>query len=91
MDIKSLNITIYGQVQGVGFRYFIKSVAQEEKISGLARNQADGAVYIEAEGTAPALQNFLDKCKKGPASAEIKDVYVVSGLVKNYSDFRIAL
>ncbi|PWB38562.1 MAG: acylphosphatase [Parcubacteria group bacterium] len=91
MDIKAVNITIYGQVQGVGFRYYLKSIAQQERVGGFARNQADGSVYIEAEGTPLAVDSFLAQCKKGPSSAQIKDVYVVPGQVKNYADFRIAL
>ena len=84
-------ITIRGQVQGVGFRFFLKKIADDLGICGAAHNQQDGSVYIEAEALPDTLQSFVDKCRQGPASAEIKELYALEGELKNYHDFRIAL
>ena len=43
-------ITISGKVQGVFFRQFTQGIAEELGITGFARNQADGSVYIVADG-----------------------------------------
>lgn len=91
VEKKHLMITIQGQVQGVGFRFFLKKIADDLGICGSARNQEDGSLYIEAEASAETLQSFIDKCRQGPASAQIKELYTLEGELKNYSDFRIAL
>lgn len=51
-------IVVRGIVQGVGFRPFIYSLAHRCGLTGLVRNDADG-VYIEAEGPADTLDDFL--------------------------------
>lgn len=48
-----------GKVQGVGFRYTTKSVAQGFEVTGEVRNLADGRVELVAEGRRAELQEFL--------------------------------
>ena len=87
---KHLKIKIYGQVQGVLFRYTAKEKADELAIYGFARNEDDGTVYIEAEGEEDALEIFLDWCNAGPFSAKVVKVERTEGEVKNFSDFKNA-
>jgi len=47
-----------GIVQGVGFRYFVRSCALKNNIKGLVRNLQDGSVEIFAEGEEVDLSNF---------------------------------
>src|SRR6185295_12554391 len=47
-----------GRVQGVGFRYFVRTLARELKLAGRVWNRADGAVEVEAAGAEPALAEF---------------------------------
>jgi acylphosphatase len=84
------NIRITGRVQGVGFRYSAKQVARELGIKGYIRNLPDGAVYIEAEGTLPRLEDFIAWCNDGPPRAVIQFVDVYDGEVLNYQDFKVA-
>ena len=53
-------MTIYyaGHVQGVGFRYAAKSVAQGYEVSGQVRNLEDGRVELVAEGQKTELEAF---------------------------------
>ena len=44
-----------GRVQGVGFRWFVKTTAQALAISGWVCNLKDGSVEIEAQGSPGAL------------------------------------
>ena len=53
-----LNIFYSGRVQGVGFRYTVKTVAAGFEITGLVRNLADGRVELIAEGTREELETF---------------------------------
>jgi acylphosphatase len=63
-------------VQGVGFRYFAESNARRLGLEGYVRNRHDGAVEVEAEGDAPALERFLDLLRQGPRMARVEDVRV---------------
>jgi acylphosphatase len=47
-----------GQVQGVGFRYTVKTVAAGFEVSGMVRNLPDGSVELVAEGSADELNAF---------------------------------
>ncbi len=41
---------IYGQVQGVGFRFFTRRKAIQLNLTGSVRNLADGSVEVVAQG-----------------------------------------
>jgi acylphosphatase len=50
---------IYGQVQGVGFRYRAKYAAQTLDLVGWVENQDDGSVEMEAQGLPENIQQLL--------------------------------
>ncbi|MBU1999217.1 MAG: acylphosphatase [Candidatus Omnitrophota bacterium] len=58
---KQLHIYISGQVQGVGFRYTAREIADETGICGWVANLRDGRVEIVAEAEEDALKSFLVK------------------------------
>ncbi|NQU33286.1 MAG: acylphosphatase [Bacteroidetes bacterium] len=66
MTRAAATISVYGKVQGVGFRYHTSKKAAEFNISGFVRNKPDGSVYIEAEGEEIDLLAFIDWCEVGP-------------------------
>ena len=49
-----------GRVQGVGFRYTARQLADEFPVTGYVRNLADGSVELVAEGEAEQVEAFLD-------------------------------
>jgi acylphosphatase len=49
-----------GDVQGVGFRYTARRLAEGRAVSGFVRNLADGRVELAAEGPEEAVAAFLD-------------------------------
>ena len=65
-----------GDVQGVGFRYFAEAHARRLGLEGYVRNRYDGAVEVEAEGGANALERLLELLRKGPRMARVQDVQV---------------
>ncbi len=84
-----LNITVTGQVQGVFFRGSTKAVADQLGVKGQISNEADGSVFIEAEGDKVALEMFLDWCKEGPEHARVISVVSHEGELKNYRNFEV--
>ena len=48
-----------GHVQGVGFRYTARQIAQPFAVSGYVRNLPDGRVELVAEGEPGELDRFL--------------------------------
>jgi acylphosphatase len=54
------HVYYYGTVQGVGFRYTARRLAQEQGIAGFVRNLADGRVELAAEGEPAAVGAYLD-------------------------------
>ncbi|PLX26026.1 acylphosphatase [Candidatus Parcubacteria bacterium] len=91
MEEKHLDIKIFGKVQGVGFREFIKERAIEFGINGTVRNNEKGYVEVEAEGEEDSLSNFVEECRKGSNWAEVIDVKTEDGKMKNYSSFSIMM
>jgi acylphosphatase len=87
--MKHLNISISGHVQGVGFRYSARSMADFIGIKGFVRNMPDESVYIEAEGDEKQLKQFVDWCHNGPAHARVKNVAVLPGEVKVFDEFEV--
>lgn len=86
---KNIIIRVYGRVQGVGFRYYTREMALKSWITGYVSNEADGSVYIEAEGAQEHLDVFIRLCKAGPARAIVTDFRKFEGTLMNYSSFRI--
>jgi acylphosphatase len=74
-DAACLSATVYGRVQGVYFRYFVRNVARKLELKGYVRNLASGdALEIKAEGEKPQLNRLLEELKTGPPGASVKRV-----------------
>lgn len=52
-------IVFYGRVQGVGFRYKAKYLAQSLELTGWARNEYDGTVTLEIQGREALINKLL--------------------------------
>ncbi len=87
--MRHVNLKVSGLVQGVFFRASAKEVADNLNLKGLARNEADGSVYIEIEGDENSLEEFIDWCKVGPKFAKIEDIKIKEGRIKNFKEFLI--
>jgi len=86
---KHFNLKIFGRVQGVSFRYFVKKQADDLGVCGFVRNLTDGSVYIEAEGSEENLNKFRQFCEKGNAWSKVRDVNFEEAGIKNFTDFDI--
>ena len=82
-DRRRLNIFYSGRVQGVGFRYAVKTVAAGFEISGLVRNLPDGRVELTAEGTREELEAFRTAIRNEGLAGFIRDEAVTWGETQN--------
>jgi len=73
-EILTVNLTISGKVQGVGFRYFVLRQAQELGITGWVSNKPNGDVEALAQGEKADLEQFVAKVKEGPSFSSVEDV-----------------
>ena len=87
---KHLDIQVYGRVQGVSFRAYTQEKAESLGLAGFVCNEADGSVYIEAEGAEPELAEFVRWLHQGPPMAQVTRVERSEGALQSLYDFRIA-
>jgi acylphosphatase len=58
MKRSRMHIFYSGNVQGVGFRYTVKTVAAGFEVVGIVRNLIDGRVELIGEGSREELEAF---------------------------------
>jgi acylphosphatase len=73
-DLRALQLTIDGRVQGVGFRWFARSVGRELGVTGRVRNLPDGRVEVRAAGDPASLAVFVDRMREGPPAGRVSDI-----------------
>ena len=83
------HIFISGMVQGVSFRYFIKSNAQKFGLTGWVRNTEDGGVEAVLCGEKERIEEMIGLCKKGPMLAVVKQVGFEWEEGEAFTDFTI--
>jgi len=60
MDTGAVELTIYGEVQRVGYRRVVEKAAKRLKITGYVQNLKDGTVRVVAEGPTEQLKQFIE-------------------------------
>ena len=64
------------RVQGIGFRYTLQDIANNQKVWGWVKNLDDSRVEVVAEAEEETLNNFLQQINQHFAQY-IKDVNIV--------------
>jgi len=67
---------VEGRVQGVGFRFFVRSRAEDLHLTGSVRNMPNQSVRVEAEGPRGALEALIEDLRTGPLGARVDRVDV---------------
>lgn len=81
---------ISGNVQGVGYRYFVQRSAAKHQIRGFVANLADGRVEVLAEATESSIADFKNDLAAGPTYSRVSQVEeLVVEPSGRYSNFRI--
>ncbi len=68
------HLLVRGRVQGVGFRWFLRQTAEQMGLTGWARNNPDGTVEVEVQGTSGSLKEFLGSVRTGHPYARVDAV-----------------
>ena len=76
MSSERLHGIVKGDVQGVGFRYFLIRRAQALGLEGWVTNRDDGAVEFVAEGRRTDLEQLERAAREGPRMARVATVEV---------------
>ena len=79
-----------GRVQGVGFRFFVQTEAKKCHVTGWVKNESDGSVTMEIQGTPEQLAELEARIKRGNGFAKVnkfdsEDI----AIVQNESQFGI--
>jgi len=88
--MKQVRLNIYGDVQGVGFRFFVKQQARLLGLKGFVRNERD-FVEVVAQGPDFKADDFVRKCKRGPIMSTVKKVEVAEEPLSELGDFEIMI
>lgn len=70
---RRMQVYYSGSVQGVGFRYSVKSVATGFEVAGTVRNLPDGRVELIAEGDKGELESFRQAIRDAGLEHFIRD------------------
>ncbi|MBR5914380.1 MAG: acylphosphatase [Selenomonadaceae bacterium] len=69
-------ITVSGRVQGVGFRFFTQQTALNLRITGWVKNQSDGSVIMEVQGTPQQLDALITRLKQGNGYSKVEQMKI---------------
>lgn len=71
MEEVTKHFLISGRVQGVGFRQFVRAMAERLRVRGWVRNLSDGRVEALATGSAESLISFEAHLRAGPPNSQV--------------------
>ncbi len=69
-------IHVSGIVQGVGFRYRVRSEAGRRRITGHVENLDDGTVMIECEGKREDIEGLVASIRDSKEPVQVDDIDV---------------
>jgi acylphosphatase len=70
------HISISGRVQGVFFRAWAREQARQLEVRGWIRNRPDGHVEGHVEGDEGAVNQLIEKLRRGPPAAVVEDLRI---------------
>ena len=80
-----------GQVQGVGFRFFVQGLATERGVVGWVKYMSDGSVTMELQGSKEQLADLITEIKKGNGFCKVKNLELEKrvSIEENDTDFKV--
>lgn len=89
--MKKVKITVQGRVQGVGFRYHTKLMADKVGVAGTVENKVDGSVFIQVSAAADKTDAFIDALKNNtPPFSRVDSINIVEDTsLPDFSSFKV--
>lgn len=88
--MKQASVQIFGFVQGVGFRHFIRSKARDLGLTGWVQNLPDGSVESIFQSDKSSIEKIIEECRRGPFLSEVENVEVKwEEIVDKFQEFVI--
>ena len=81
---------VSGQVQGVGYRWFVRGLATAAGLAGSARNLADGRVEVVVEGAEDAVAVLVAALDGPDAPGSVERVEVHDAVPEGVRGFTTA-
>src|SRR5688500_5871074 len=79
--MQQAHLFISGTVQGVGYRYFVRSNAKKLRLTGCVLNGKNGEVEAVLQSSASSdqearkkIEEMIGFCRKGPMLAEVEHI-----------------
>ena len=63
--MKRAHIEFFGDIEGTGYRFFIKQKAIELGLKGFCQLNKDGKIEVEIEGSMSGVDEFIHFVQKG--------------------------
>ena len=85
-----MRCTVTGKVQGVRYRDYVVTVAEELGVFGYVKNEADGSVLVVAQGEPDILKEMVECLHEGSLMARVDGVAVEWGTAgATYDEFSL--
>ena len=83
------HVSVTGRVQGVFFRAWMREQAAELGVTGWVRNCPDGRVDSHVEGEQTAVEQIVERLRRGPPAARVEDVRLWDVEVCDFDGFEV--
>lgn len=84
---RQVRVIYAGEVQGVGFRYVARGIANDLGVAGGVENLNDGSVRLVAEGPEDVLKQLLLQIRASRVGRYIADEQIERGEPEGLSGF----
>lgn len=81
---QSRHVSVEGNVQGVGYRDFVRRWAIRLEVTGWVRNRSDGSVEALLNGSTGALEALIIEMRKGPHGSEVARLLVKADVAEDF-------
>ncbi len=86
MKSKSVQVRIFGHVQGCAYRDWTEKNAQMLGLAGWVRNRCDGSVEAMFAGPDVSVDEMISRCQEGPQLAKVDKVDILKEGCGRFSD-----
>ena len=83
------HVRVYGRVQGVFFRAWMREHAEQLGATGWVRNCPDGRVEAHIEGEEHAVEQLIERIREGPPAAQVDDMRVWDADTLEFDGFEV--